>query len=45
MSGKQRAILRDPRNGNLYARIMCKGVRKRFKLGKDMRKARAKLRL
>jgi len=44
MAGKQRAITRDPRNGNLYVRIMRKGVSKRFKLGRDMRKARAKLR-
>ncbi len=44
MAGKQRKIDRDPRTGELYARIMRNGVSKRFKLGKDQRKARSKLR-
>ena len=43
MSGKQRKINRDPRTGELYARVMRNGVSKRFKLGKDQRKARSKL--
>jgi len=43
MAGKQRKIDRDPRTGELYARIMRNGVSKRFKLGKDARKARSKL--
>lgn len=43
MPGKQRKINRDPRTGELYARVMRNGVSKRFKLGRDARKARSKL--
>lgn len=43
MAGRQRKINRDPRTGELYARVMRNGVSKRFKLGKDQRKARSKL--
>ncbi len=44
MAGKQRKIRRDQRTGVLYARVMCNGVSKKFRLGKDQRKASAKLR-
>ena len=44
MSGKQRKINRDPRTGVLYVRVMRNGVSKKFRLGKDQRKACGKLR-